>query len=271
MGECCIGNCRSGCICGAKAMNRRHEQPRVVATVECRMTSTRLPGKVMMESCGKPLLAHLVERLKRVERLDEILLATTVNPDDEIIESLAGDLEIGCFRGSEEDVLQRVLQTIDSVSGDVLVEITGDCPLIDPDIVTQTLDLYLCNDCDYAANDLVPSFPLGMDVEVFSAELLRLADREGLTAEDREHVSWFFVRHPDRFRLLMLPAPPKLQWPDLRLTVDQHEDFLLIDAVLNHFYPRKPDFSCRDIIEFLKDRPDLLELNRTVKQRMPGE
>jgi spore coat polysaccharide biosynthesis protein SpsF len=251
-------------------MSTKKESKRVVATVECRMTSSRLPGKVMMESCGKPLLAHLVDRLRRVKRLDAIVLATTEKDNDDCIEQLARRLKVGCFRGSEEDVLQRVHLAAGSVQGEIIVEITGDCPLIDPDIVAQTLDLYLYNACDYAANDLFPSYPLGMDVQVFSTELLSLGDREGRTPEDREPVSWFFVRNPARFRLLMLPAPPRLYWPDLRLTLDEKEDYQLIDAVLCALYPMNPEFTCGDIIEYLSAHRELLELNRMVRQRMPG-
>lgn len=243
---------------------------KIVATVECRMTSSRLPGKVMMKSCGKPLLAHLVDRLRRVKALHEIVLATTVNEADDCIEQLAESLSIPCFRGSEDDVLGRVVQAAGSVNAEVIVEITGDCPLIDPDIISQTLDLFMLNRCDYVTNDTPPSFPMGMDVVVFSRKLSQVADREGKTPADREHVSWFFTRNPERFQLLVLPAPPSLYWPDLRLTLDQREDFELIDAVFKGLYPKNPEFSCGDIINFLKSRRELLELNRKVKQRVPG-
>lgn len=244
-------------------------EPTIAATVECRIASSRLPGKVMMESLGKPMLEYLVERLKRVERLDHIVLATTENSSDGCIAELAGKLNVGCFRGSEDDVLHRVLCAAESVNADLIVEITGDCPLIDPGIASQTLSLYLSNECDYASNDLTPSYPLGMDVQVFSTDLLRLADREGQTPDDREHVSWFFIRNPKRFRLLMLPAPPQLHWPDLRLTLDEIGDFRLIDAVISTLYPSNPEFSCYDIVSYLRKHPHLLDLNRMVEQRSP--
>jgi len=251
---------------GAVATSR----PFIVATIECRTTSSRLPGKVLMRSCGKPMLEHLIERLSRVRRLDAIILATTTNATDDVIADLAARLGIGCYRGSEEDVLARVLGAATSVSADIIVEITGDCPLLDPDIVSQTLDLYLTNLCDYACNDLPPSFPIGQDVEVFSTELLRLADREGLTSEDREHVSWFFIRHPERFRHLTLPAPPPLHWAHLRLTLDEMDDFRLIDAVFTALYPSNPSFSCADVLAFLRENPELLQFNAHVQQRHPG-
>jgi spore coat polysaccharide biosynthesis protein SpsF len=106
-----------------------------------------------------------------------------------------------------------------------------------------------------------------MDVEVFATKLLEVADREGLTDPDREHVSWFFVRNPDRFRLLMLPAPPKLNWPDLRLTVDEIDDFKLIDEIFEGLYPVKPHFSCEDIIDYLNNNRELLKINQHVHQK----
>ncbi|GFK94853.1 8-amino-3,8-dideoxy-manno-octulosonate cytidylyltransferase [Fundidesulfovibrio magnetotacticus] len=245
--------------------------PRIVSTIECRMTSSRLPGKVMMTSAGKTMLEHHVERLSRVAKIDEILFATTTNPQDDCIASLAQRLGIGCHRGSEEDVLARVLGAAESVGGDVIVEITGDCPLIDPSVVAQTLDLYLANPCDYACNDNPLSYPIGMDVEVFSTRLLRVAHEEGLTPEDREHVSWFFLRNPERFRLLTLPAPPELHWPDLRLTLDEQADYQLIDAVFRALYPANPAFSLADVLTLLRAHPELLQLNAHVIQRFVAQ
>jgi len=252
-------------------MKKTKKEYNVVATIECRMTSSRLPGKVMMESCGIPMLAHMVERVRRVERLDDLVLATTVNDADDCIVELSDQIGVKSYRGSETDVLKRVLNAAGSADADVIVELTGDCPLIDPDIVAQTLDLYLNNECDYVNNDIPMSFPMGMDVEVFSMELLRIADREEQRPLGREHVSSFFVGNRRRFRHLTLPAPPSLYWPDLRLTLDQREDFELIDAVFKAFYPRDTMFTCRDIIQFLKARPGLVALNKTVQQRHPKE
>jgi spore coat polysaccharide biosynthesis protein SpsF len=246
------------------------ETPRIVATVECRMTSTRLPGKVMLKSCGKPMLQHIADRLSRVPKIDQVVLATTTNPTDDCIAALAREIGVGCFRGSEDDVLSRVLQAAKAFEADVIAEITGDCPLIDPDITGQTLDLFLLNDCDYASNDLIPAFPLGMDVEVFSTSMLQVADREGQSPADREHVSWFFVRNPQRFRLLTLPAPPSLYWPDLRLTLDESADFILIDQVFKALYFDNPAFGLPDIITWIKNNPELALINAKVVQRNPS-
>jgi len=240
---------------------------KIIATIECRMTSSRLPGKVMMQSCGKPMLQHLVERISRVKKIDEIWFATTANTNDDCIEDLANRLNIGCFRGSEDDVLRRVLSTAQTAKSDVIVEITGDCPIIDPEIVSQTIDLYFLNSCDYAANCITHKYPLGMDVQVFSTALLATADKEGTTPEDREHVSWYFIRNPEKFKHLTLPPPPRLNRPEVRLTLDEYPDFVLIDHILKQFYFATPGFTCDEVINYLDKNPELLKINSTVTQR----
>lgn len=240
---------------------------KIVATIECRMTSSRLQGKVLMEACGKPLLELLVERLSRVKRIDAMVLATTTNKEDNPIVELAERLGVFSFRGSEYDVLNRVLGAARSVEGDIVVEITGDCPLLDPEITSQIIDFYLLNECDYASNLDPVSYPIGMDTQVFSTALLALADREGKSREDREHVSWFIRRQPERFRKLHLPAPPELHWPDLGLTLDEDPDYVLIRKLYEHFYPRNLYFSCSDIIRYLRSNPELLQINAAIKRK----
>lgn len=244
---------------------------KTVATVECRMTSSRLPGKVMLESCGRPMLEHLVARLKAVSGIDAIVLATTVNAQDDVIEELAARLGVGCYRGSEDDVLDRVLKAAYSVKAELIVEITGDCPLVDPELASQVLKCFLANDCDYVSNDLFPSYPLGMDVQVFTVEALEQADREGRTQEDREHVSWYIVQNPQIFRQIMLPAPQELHWPDLRITLDEQADYNLINALIHALGPDGRLFSCHEIVRYLRAHPELLNVNKGVVQRIPGQ
>jgi len=243
---------------------------KIVATVECRMTSSRLPGKVLLEASGKPMLEILVERLRRVKHLDAIVLATTTNATDDPIETLATKLGIYCFRGSEEDVLKRVLDATRSVSGDIIVEITGDCPLLDPEICSQVIDLYLLNDCDYASNIDPVSFPIGMDTQVFSVQLLEVADREGTALEDREHVSWFIRKQPARFRKLHLPAPPELHWPELEVTLDEAPDYELIKHIYEHFHETNRIFFCYDIVRYLRENPALIKINQAVVREEPA-
>lgn len=251
-------------------MNKTVSHKKIIATVECRMTSTRLPGKVLLKTCGKPLLQLLVERLSLVRQIEEIVLATTTNREDDPIVNLVQGIGISYFRGSEHDVLHRVLEAAQSVNGKIIVEITGDCPLIDPEITSQVIDMYLLNDCDYASNLDPVSYPIGMDTQVFSTDLLALADNEGTTEEDREHVSWFIRRQPERFKKLHLPAPPEMHWPELGLTLDEKLDYILISRIFEHFYPKNHKFSCLDIVRYLRDNPDLLLINKAVTRKELG-
>src|SRR3989338_353435 len=178
---------------------------KIICTIECRMTSSRLPGKVLMDAiAGKSMLEIMIERVKREQHIQEIVLATTVNKTDDLIELLAKKINVSCFRGSEEDVLSRVLGAAKKFKGDIIVELTGDCPIIDPEIISQVIDCYIHNDCDYASTGNPITYPEGMDIQVYSAKLLERADAEGKTPEDREHVSWYIVKNPVKFKLLTI-------------------------------------------------------------------
>lgn len=250
-------------------MNGRPYKGRVIATIECRMTSSRLFGKVLMEAIdGKSMLEIMAERVKEAQGIDEIILATTTNANDDAIERLAAKLHTGCFRGSEEDVLSRVLGAAKKYKGDVIVELTGDCPLIDPEIITQVLDCYMYNKCDYAANCEPMTYPIGMETQVFSVKCLEKSDREGRTPPDREHVSWYIRKHPDIFRHLALIAPVSLKRPDISVTLDEMDDYKLITAILKRLYLKNRFFNCRDIVKLLtEDEPSLLGINEHVMRR----
>ncbi len=150
---------------------------RVVATIEARMTSTRLPGKVLKEAVGKPMLDLMVERLKRAPSLSGIVIATTTDPSDDPIVELAGRLGVGCHRGSEMDITERLLGAAKAHAIDVIVETTGDCPLIDADVVDRCIRTYLENGVDYVSNILERTYPIGMDTQVFSTATLADVDR----------------------------------------------------------------------------------------------
>ncbi|MBL8013218.1 MAG: glycosyltransferase family protein [Candidatus Omnitrophica bacterium] len=238
---------------------------KIVATIEARMTSSRLPGKVLMPACGMPMLEILIRRLKKVGQVHEIVVATTINTSDDPVVALAEKMGVGCFRGSEEDVLARVLGAAGQYEADLIVEITGDCPLVDPVIVGQVIDLYLNTPCDYASNVNPVTFPIGMDAQVFSAELLARADREGKTREDREHVSWYIRNHPHMKRT-NLYAPSQLHWPELGLTLDEMSDYELLKNIVEHFSPNL-FFSCKDILDYLRMNPHVLKINQNVARR----
>jgi spore coat polysaccharide biosynthesis protein SpsF len=234
---------------------------RVVALVESRMTSTRLPGKNLRPILGKPMLARLLERLKRCRMVDELCVATTREPADDALEALARAEGVGCYRGSVDDVLERTLEAATAMKADVIVEITGDCPLIDPDIADAAVRRYLKGGVDYVANVLDRlSFPVGFDVQVYSRAAL--AEVSGLTDDpfDRGNVTPFFYHNPRRYRLLNLFAPPALDRPYL-LCVDYPADFEVVTAVYEALYPRRAAFDAFDIVGLLDERKDLAQRN----------
>lgn len=240
---------------------------RTIATIEARMTSSRLPGKVMKPCCGIPMMELMVNRLRRVPSLDGIVIATTVNADDDPIVDLAQRLGISHWRGSEGDVLTRVLDAAQAHRADVIVELTGDCPLIDPGIVEQCVQAYRSQEVDYMSNVLERSFPIGMDTQVFATDVLADVARRTSDPVDHEHVSLYIYRHPELYRLANLRAPAELTDPELRLTLDTMQDYQLIEAVFSHFLPGRPDFELADVLRLLHQRPELRRINDHVAHR----
>jgi spore coat polysaccharide biosynthesis protein SpsF len=240
---------------------------KVVATIEARMRSSRLPGKVLRRVLGKPMLELLIERLRRARRIDQIVVATTDNPADDLIEELARRLDVGCFRGSEEDVLDRVLRAARSVAAEVIVEITGDCPLIDPEVVDRLVEVYLTHNYDYVANVLRRTYPDGLDTQVFATAVLAEVASRTQDPADREHVSLHIYEHPERYKLHNVESNlPEKYW-HLRLTLDTPQDFELIAAIYNELYPRNPAFTLDDVLRLLDRRPELLALNAEIRDK----
>jgi len=240
---------------------------KTVATIEARMTSSRLPGKVLMEAVNKPMLELMVERLQRVPSLDAIAIATTRNAADQPIIDLARHLGVGVHRGSEEDVLARVFDTARAHNADVIVELTGDCPLIDPEIVEQTIQHHLQAGVDYTSNILTRAYPIGMDTQVFATSILADVARRTDDPTDHEHVSLYIYRHPELYSLSNVIAPAALTRPELRLTLDTAEDLTLIRAVFAGLYPQNPEFTLADIFNFLAKNPDIARVNENIKHR----
>jgi len=245
------------------------------------MTSKRLPGKVLKEFCdGKPMLQVLIERLGASRHVNEIVVATTTNVADEPIVSLCQRMGVSFFRGSEDDVLGRVVGAVASVHGDIIVEVTGDCPLLDPLVVDYVVDSYLQNypKFDYVCNtglgDLAQhAIPLGMDVQVFTYKDLERISTRTDDPDDREHVSLFFYRDGGRNQYSLLNVPIPGQWRKdypVRLTVDTAEDFLVIQKIYESLHARKKFFTLEDILNFCDEHREIVEINSNVKQNRPA-
>jgi spore coat polysaccharide biosynthesis protein SpsF len=239
---------------------------RVVCTIQARMTSTRLPGKVLMPVLGKPLLELMIERLRRARHVDEIVIATTEDASSDPIEELADRLGVGCFRGSEDDVLARVLGAAHAFDADLIVETTGDCPLIDPAVVDRVIDGFRAGGVDYCSNILTRSYPRGLDVQVFPTSVLEEVDRRTDDPADREHVSLYIYEKPGRFRLRNVESGHP-ESAELRLTVDTPEDYELIRAIFEALYESDPAFGLEEMLALLEARPELREINRDIEQK----
>jgi len=240
---------------------------KIVATIEARMTSSRLPGKVLLPVAGKPMLQHLIERLRAVPSLDEIIIATTVNSTDDTIDDFSREIGVCCYRGSEEDVMARVIGAAETAQADLVVEITGDCPIIDPQIVEQTIRIYNSNSADYVSNAHIRSYPDGMDAQVFLLQTLKNSAEKTVDPLDHEHVTLHIRNHPEIYSHFHLVAPPELHWPDLGLTLDERSDYELLKRIIEYFEPDNPLFSCLDVVRLLRQNPEWVDINRHVARK----
>lgn len=240
------------------------------AVVPGRMNSSRMRGKTMAELAGRPSLAHIIERLRRVPSLDGIVIATTTEPEDEVICACARAAGVPVYRGSSEDVLARTLKAATWVGAATIVSVAGDCPLTDPTIVQSAIDEYRRHRPDYATiNPDGYKYPIGISVEVFPTGLLELVEREALEPRDREHVTLFIYEHPERFRLFGVPPSERHYRPDLRLTLDTSEDYKLIAALYDALYDSDPCFGLDAVLDYLDSHPELADINRHVAQVVP--
>jgi len=232
---------------------------KIVAIIEARMGSTRLPGKHLKKILGKPVLELLVERIKKTPSINEIVLATTTQKRDDILEKLAQRINIKCFRGSEDDVLGRVLATAQSTQTDLIVETLGDCPLTDPKLIEQCIQVFLQNDYNYVSNSLKRTFPDGFDVQVYPTKVLAEVDSLTNDPVDREHVTPYIYQHPKKYKIKNISARGDLHWPELGITLDTIEDFGLIKAIFEALYSPKTCFDAHDIVAFMRSNPRLLK------------
>lgn len=240
----------------------KQNKPRVVASIEARMGSSRLPGKVLMDLRGRPALGRLVDRLRLSQRVDDIVLATTIAPADDALAHFAEREGLHCYRGSEEDVLNRVVEAHRMMGTDVIVEVTGDCPLLDPVVIDLGVETFLANTCDVVANVLHPSWPMGVDLQVFRLSALDAVERDIHDPAVREHVSLYFYEHPERYHIINVEAPADCNAPAYRFQLDYPEDKRFIEAVLDRLLPQYGDcFGTPEIMALLRREPQLVEIN----------
>ena len=232
-----------------------------VAILQARMSSTRLPGKVLMPLAGEPMISRQIERLARSRRLSRLIVATSTDPSDDPLHAHLAATGVEVFRGSLQDVLARYMDCAHhfGLSGDI-VRLTADCPLIDPDVVDEAIDLRISSGTDYVANGRNRTYPRGLDVEVFPLSVLEEAGRRAVDDYDHEHVTPYIYHHPEAFTRCDLVHASRND-SHLRWTVDTPEDYAFAAKVYDALYPAKPDFTSEDIraLPFSHYEPEYLE------------
>lgn len=232
-----------------------------VGILQARMTSSRLPGKVLLPLVGKPMILRQLERMHRAQALDLIVVATSDDPSDDHLATTIIDAGYDVVRGPLEDVLARFIRVIDEYEPDVVVRMTADCPLISPAVTDYVVETFDAGDADYASNTMVPTFPDGLDVEVVTAQALRAVEAVSTDPHEREHVTLGVYRRPGQFRIINVSDSTGADHSGLRWTVDSAEDFAFVSQVYERLLPVNPSFEYGDVLELLRRHPELARTN----------
>ena len=238
----------------------------IVAIVQARLGSSRLPGKVMKKICGKTVLGHVYERLKLSKYLNDIVIATTDKDEDKKIIGLCEELGINYFVGSEDDVLSRYYNCAKKYNIDLVVRITSDCPLIDSKVLDEMLNFYINNKYDLVTNagaEIYRTYPRGLDIEIFSFNLLKIAYLKANQNYEKEHVTPYI--YENGFNIYYYKNDKN--YSKYRLTLDTKEDFELINKIYYELYDNNHGFFLEDIIKVLEDNPKLELINKDIKQK----
>ena len=238
----------------------------ILAIIQARMGSTRLPGKVLLPIIdGKGSLELMLERVSRSKTIDKIVVATTTNARDNPIEELCKRLSYACHRGSEDDVLDRYYEAAKAHGpADAIVRLTADCPLHDPEVIDAVVKEFQSKRPDYTSNVSPRTYPDGLDTEVFDWQALHDSWEVGKDQYFREHVTTFIRKHPDRFRIANVKALE--DFSTHRWTLDRHEDLLFVKAVFQRFYKNNPAFGMQEVLAFEEARPEIRRVNEHIKR-----
>lgn len=236
----------------------------IAAIIQARLGSIRLPGKVLKKINGKPLIAQIINRLGCCKNIDNILLATTTNSIDDKLVEWCQDNGVACFRGDENNVLKRYYDAATAIKADIIVRITADDPFKDSKVIDSVINLLLQNNLDFAFNNSPPSFPEGLDTEVFTYEAIERATQAETTDFEKEHVTQYFYHNPDKFKMQNYAYKEDISY--MRLTVDTEKDFELAKILYSKLSPHGEMFYLDDILSLFKNEPGLLNINKGVKR-----
>lgn len=240
----------------------------IVLIIQARMSSTRLPEKVLKTLLGKPMLQQQIERIYLAKHFDRVVVSTSLDPSDDPIETFCQNISVCCFRGSLEDVLDRYYQCACRYKAAHIIRITADCPLIDPEVIDQVIQTHLIQQNDYTSNVGIETFPDGLDIEIMSFKTLETAWKNAQKPSEREHVTVYIRNHSEMFKTGNIES--KINRAHLRWTVDYEEDFLLVETIYKHFLSSgNPKFTSNEIYSLLEKNPVLLNINKN-HQRNEG-
>ena len=238
----------------------------IVGIIAARISSSRLPGKVMLKLGNKIILRHMIDRMKVAKKLDNIVVATSLNPNDDVLYEYCRQNSIDCYRGDENDLIDRYYTISKKINCDVIARFGADCPLIDPKIIDKVITIYLENDFDFVSNHGPPpkTYPEGMTLDVYSANILCEAFHDAKKPSEREHISPFFWNNPKRYRLHRVDYHTDIS--KYRLSLDYSEDFELIQIIFKKLYNENVIFSLEEIIQFLEKNPKIKKINSHIEQ-----
>ena len=232
----------------------------ILAILQARISSSRLPAKVLLPILNKPMLLHQIERINKSKLIDKLVVATSVNAADNDIEFLCNEHNIDCYRGNLNDVLDRFYNAAKQYNPDVVVRLTGDCPLTDYEIIDNIINCHINGKYDYTSNALNPTYADGLDVEIINIDVLNQAYLEAQLPSEREHVTPFIYKNSERFKLFSYEN--NIDLSNFRWTVDNKEDFIFITKIYENLYEKNPNFKTADILKLIEEQPDLLQLNK---------
>lgn len=236
---------------------------KIIAIIQARLGSTRLPGKVLLDLEGRTVLEHVFRRVKSSKLVTDVIVATTINKEDLNIVKLCGNLGINVYCGSEDDVLDRYYQTARLFGADHIVRITSDCPLIDPVLIDEVITLHVREKADYTSNTIKETYPDGEDIEVFTFKALKEAWKKANLSSEREHVTPFMRKNP-AFKLVNHEYNKDLSHK--RWTLDNPEDYEFIKSIYKNIYNKNPGFSMMEILEFIDKNPDIEKINQHINR-----
>lgn len=246
---------------------------KVVCLVQARVGSTRLPGKILKEICGKTILHHEIDRLKKCKEIDEIVIATTDKEDDDKIVNEAKKLSVKYFRGSENDVLSRFYYAAKENNADIVVRVTSDCPCIDFEILDKMLiyfkEKYKEKQVDYLSNTIKRTYPRGYDIEIFTFSALEKSYINAEKEYEREHVTPYIYDKTNNF--LKLSFENKEDYSNYRVTLDTIEDFIVIKNIFENLYYKNPYFKLNDVVQYLNNNLHIVDINKHIEQKKLGE